>query len=418
MFTDLELADIQTLSPLPATPRPDPTNAYADDPAAAILGQMLFFDKELSGPISPESTLGIPGEIHKANCGVCHTAENWFSDITHGRTPMGLNGYEEVNNLSLVNVGFNKWDEWEVAASNYWSQAMEDMEGALNGTRLELAHVLFNKYRAEYDAIFPEKLPDALSPTAPDADRFPATGKPMNAWEDAGELPGEWETMTVADQNMITRVLVNYGKLIQAFERVLVSRNAPFDRYVAGADTAISEAAKNGLKIFVGKGNCISCHRGPMFSDDKFHNTTVPAVGDPSHGIPLEDQTGFYDGMQEFLTGALSAYNDDSAWSDDPTAGKMAGLKVENRWQYAFRTQSLRQVAETYPYMHSGQFATLRDVVVFYSKGGTESGYAGVKDREMIASNLSETEIDDVVAFLKTLTGDRVDAALITDTSR
>ncbi len=417
-FSDIELAVISTLSPLAEVLPVDSTNSYADNPTAAALGQMLFFDKDLSGAIGPDSTLGVEGMRHATNCATCHVPRNWYVDLAKERTPMGLDGREEVNILSLVNTGYNKWTMWEGGTDSYWAQAMEDLEGALDGNRGELAHVLFDKYKAEYNAVFPAPLPEALAANAVDGDRFPPMARPANFWEDAGEAPGPYESMAPADQAILTRILVNYGKAMQAYERVLVSRNASFDRFVAGDQSAISASAKRGLKIFVGDGRCSTCHKGPNFSDDKFHNITVPAMGDEALNVPFEDQIGYYDGVDNFLNGAFATYNIKSEWSDDPSNTRIDGIVVEDKWKYTFRTQTLRGVADTAPYMHSGQFATLREVVEFYSDGGQESGYAGVKDRELKVLDLSEQEIDDLVAFLETLSGEPVTPALLVDTSR
>lgn len=410
---------LEELSPLPASPRADATNAYADHPTAARLGQMLFFDKDLSGAITQGSTLGAPGTTDAVNCAVCHTPEAWFYDINKSRTPMGLGGREEVNNLSIVNVGFNKWTMWEGGADSYWSQAMEDLEGALDGSRLELAHILYDNYREEYNEVFPEPLPEALAADHPEADRFPASGRPMNFWEDAGEDPGPYESMTAEDQEIVTRILVNYGKAVQAYERVLMSRNAPFDKYMAGDDQAISDSAQRGAGLFVGKAGCVECHAGPNFSDDDFHNITVPAMGSVEWGVPDEDSLGYYDGVDGFLNGPFATFNTNTKWSDSTSTGRIADVRIEDKWKYTMRTQSLRHVAETPPYMHSGQFETLRQVVEFYNDGGAEEGtYAGVKDEKIVELNLTDPEIDDIVEFLKTLTGERVSDELIRDTSR
>jgi cytochrome c peroxidase len=80
--------------------------------------------------------------------------------------------------------------------------------------------------------------------------------------------------MADADQEIINHVFANFGKAIQAYLRLCISRNAPFDRYVAGQDDAISHVAQRGLMLFVSKRiNCVACHSGPLFSDSQFHNT-------------------------------------------------------------------------------------------------------------------------------------------------
>src|SRR5215813_7789430 len=93
----------------------------------------------------------------------------------------------------------------------------------------------------------------------------------------------------------------------------MISRNAPFDRYVAGDHAAISDAAKRGLKLFVGDAGCVGCHNTPQFSDSQFHDIGVPQAGDH---IPAED-LGRYTAIQKYATDALDSLG---TYSDDTSA--------------------------------------------------------------------------------------------------
>src|SRR5207253_1802204 len=99
---------------------------------------------------------------------------------------------------------------------------------------LQLAHVIFEHYYADYNAAFPEW---PLTPALANYTRFPATGSP---YTDAAN----WNGLTPQDKETVNRILVNYGKAMEAYLRKLVSRHAPFDRFVAGDDHAISQDAK------------------------------------------------------------------------------------------------------------------------------------------------------------------------------
>lgn len=150
---------------------------------------------------------------------------------------------------------------------------------------------------------------------------------------------------------------------IAAFERTIEPPPAPFDRWIAGDETAMSAAAKRGFVLFNGKANCASCHSGWRFTDDKFHDI----------GTATTDR------------------------------GRGRELKHEPMMQFAFKTPTLRAVALRAPYMHNGSAATLRDVVDQYVKGGIERDS---RSPLMRALDLTEQERSDLVAFLQTLTGE------------
>ena len=416
-FTEAEWSVVQTLSPLPALPK-DTTNAYADDPAAAKLGQRLFFDPGFSGPIvmaddGTNGGNGKVGETGKVACVSCHQPENYWIDRRSkpNNTSLGTN-WAPRNAHTVLNAAFyTPFNETDGLRDSPWSDSCSTDpfdSNSFNGSRLLLVHVMFKKYRADYDAIFTPKLDPALDPTAADASRFPAEGNPKASPSDPD---GPWEKMTAADQRIANRIIANYGKAMQAYLRLLVSKDAPFDRYVAKDFSAISPAAKRGLKLFIGKSGCVACHSGPTFSDNKFHNQGLEASGD--HVIV--DETGRYDGLKSLFS---NEFTSDGEFSDDKTTGRLVGLSAnppdseKGKW----RTKGLREIAETAPYEHTGQFASLMDVMKFDNQGGGASKI-GVKDELMKPLNLTETEMTEIIEFMKTLTGMPVPAALAKDTS-
>ena len=155
------------------------------------------------------------------------------------------------------------------------------------------------------------------------------------------------------------------AKAIASFERTIVTADSPFDRWQKGDAHAMSAAAKRGFELFKGKADCVACHQGHNFSDDGFHNVGVK---------PLE---GF----------------------DDP--GRFAKVPVAVL-KGAHKTPSLRDVAITAPYMHNGAYSNLRDVVEMYNRGGDARDNL---DPNIKPLNLSAREVDDLVAFLNSLTG-------------
>jgi cytochrome c peroxidase len=403
VLTPAERAQLQTLTPLPAVPA-DTTNRHADDPAAAALGQKLFFDAEFSGPLKVASDLGPVGAVGKVSCASCHASAYLDDDRSVPETVSLGADFHTRNSPTLVNASFYRWTNWGGRFSAQWELPIAVVESGviMNGNRLKLAHRIFDVYRSEYEAVF-----GALDPALAD---FPAEGKPKPAPTDANPNPpdGAWEGMTAAQQQIVNRVLVNYAKAIAAYMRKLVSRNAPLDRFMAGETGALDLSAQRGARLFVGKARCIACHSGPHFSDDRFHNLGVPQTGEK---VPASDDGRFKD-VPPLLS---SAFSSRGAYSDDPDAGLLEGLTnpMPETARGAFRTPDLRGVALTAPYMHSGQLATLQAVIDFYDAGGG-TPVSGAKDPLLVPLQLTAQEKSDLLSFLGALTGDPIPPALRT----
>jgi len=414
-FTLAEQMALDRLTPLGAVPA-DPTNAFADDARAAALGQMVFFDKSYSGALvvgddGTNGGLGVAGETGKVACASCHGVGGAALDDQRSKpnnVSLGTN-FTTRNAHGLVNSAFYAWSNWGGRFDSMWSLplAVAENGATLRSTRLQVAHMLFAKYRTEYDAIFPVALDPALDPNAADASRFPPIGKPKAAPTDPD---GAFELMTPGDRTIVNRIFANYGKALAAYFRTLVSGDAPFDRYVAGDRAAISDSAKRGLHTFLAR--CVGCHDGPTFSDNDFHALGVPQTG--LH-VPSTDLGRFQD-IPPLLA---SAFNTSGVFSDDTTTNKLAGLVQQDSQRGQFRTKGLRDVAASGPYMHSGQLATLADVVEFYNAGGGDVGSSGVvKDPRIVPLGLDATQAMDLVEFLTTLTGEPIAASRLADTSK
>ncbi|MCA9225221.1 MAG: c-type cytochrome, partial [Planctomycetales bacterium] len=151
------------------------------------------------------------------------------------------------------------------------------------------------------------------------------------------------------------------AKAIASFERTVLSGDAPYDRYKAGDQEALSEPAKRGMKLFFGKANCSACHSGHSFTDGGFHNL----------GVGIKDA--------------------------EPDVGRFAVSKQEGD-KGSFKTPTLREIARTAPYMHDGRLKTLEEVVDYYDKGGEANPQL---DEEIYALKLTAEQKADLVAFLK-----------------
>jgi cytochrome c peroxidase len=191
------------------------------------------------------------------------------------------------------------------------------------------------------------------------------------------------------------------GRAIASFERTLIFLDAPFDRFAAGDSKAISAAAQRGLDLFNGKARCVSCHMinssNPLGTDNLFHNIGVSA------------RTQNFEALASKALGVLKENTDTAALdklaieTDMSELGRF--LVTKKRGDVgAFKTEQLRNVGLTGPYMHDGSLKTLWDVMDHYNKGGETNAYL---DGGIEPLNLSESEINDVVAFLFTLTDER-----------
>jgi cytochrome c peroxidase len=400
-FTEEEFDLIKQFQ-LTSGPPTDTTNKYADNEQAAVFGQQLFFEKAYAGKLTiADPVLGTPGNAGLIACASCHDVTHFYVDTRSKPNNMSLGAKWTTRNApTLVNVAYYQWNSWGGKEDTLWYQGANGCESAVNfaGNRLEYAHMLYAKYRAQYNNMFPTPLDPALDINAADAARFPINGAPK---ANAMAADGKWEMMTPGDRDIVNTIMANAGKAIEAFERKLVSRNAPIDKYIVGDYAALTPAQKRGLALFIGKAACIDCHSGPTMTDNKFHNTGVPQAG---INAPAVDN-GRFDEIPKTLS---NNFNTASKYSDDQELGKakLKDLAQTDDLKGSFRTGMLRQIEMTGPYMHTGSLETLEDVVRFYNWGGGSAGFAGTKAPAMAPLFLTDGEQADLVAFLHALTGD------------
>jgi cytochrome c peroxidase len=194
------------------------------------------------------------------------------------------------------------------------------------------------------------------------------------------------------------------GRAIAAFERTLVFLDAPFDRFANGDAKALSEDAKAGWALFNGKGRCISCHQvsssSPLGSDGRFHNIGVAARTKDFEKLALQGLAALAKSSSKEAIDELALKTDLSELGRFTVTRNRADIG-------AFKTSTVRNVGVTAPYMHDGSMQTLWDVVDHYNKGGEANPYL---DGGIEPLNLSEKEVDQMVAFLFGLTDDRLAA--------
>ena len=369
----LRAASELSLDALPPLPR-DPSNRWADDRAAASLGERLFFDTRLSSN-------------GRVSCGTCHDPKRGFQD---GLPVARGVGTTDRRTMPIAGTAHSPFLFWDGRKDSQWSQALGPLESPVEhgGSRTQYAHVVARHYRGDYERVF-GPLPDLRG--------VPAIGGPV-----PGAAGASWARMTPPQREAVTAVFVNVGKAIAAYERTLGLEPSRFDRFVAEWKKAgemprdiLDAKERAGFALFVGKAHCIECHNGPLFTNNEFHNTGVPARRGkaPDRGR-----------IVAVAAVRKDEFNCASRWSDakpgdcaeldflPPAAPSHAG---------AFRVPSLRNVAERAPYMHAGQMRTLGEVLRHYNRAPK----AAAGHTELMPLGLDDVELGQLEAFLRTLGG-------------
>ncbi len=377
-WTEAEAEILRTLwiGSLPELP-PDPSNQYGDDPRAAALGEKFFFDTRFSSN-------------GKVACATCHDPERNFQDGLPRAQGVGTTNRRA---MPIAGTAYGPWLFWDGRKDSQWAQALGPLESPVEhgGTRTQYAKLIQANYKDEYEVVF-GKLPDFS-----DAERFPEPAAPVSDETAATN----WESMSTEDREAVTQVYANMGKAIAAYERTIMPGESRFDQYVkailakdrATAQTILTDDEIAGLKLFIGDANCARCHNGALFTDNDFHNTGVPAIEN------LPEDTGRALGAQQVLAdefNCLSAHSD--AAPEDCSELKFMLTEGEALMR-AFKPPSLRDVAERAPYMHAGQFTTLEGVLNHYN----EAPAAPNGHTELEQLHLSEAQLEQIIAFLKTL---------------
>jgi len=280
-----------------------PDNPFSE--AKHKLGEMLFFDTLLSGSKTRA-------------CASCHIpAQSWSNDLSRA---VGEKGVElPLRSPTLLNVA------WVPRPG--WDGHFRDLEAVAFGPILSAKNMNLSE----------QELISRLSAIPKYVEAFGL------AFGDGG----------------ITRRKIELA--LATFERSIVSREAPFDRWIKGDEKAISDAAKRGFALFNGKAHCESCHSGWTFTDSSFHDIGTARDNDIGRGWLF------------------------------PSSVKL---------QYAFKTPTLRDVARRAPYMHDGSVKTLEAVIELYDRGGVERES---RSHLIFPLNLTSGEKSDLIAFLKTL---------------
>lgn len=375
-WNEQELATLAELRLQPQALEAEPGNRFANDPKAAALGKRLFFDARFSSN----------GEVA---CASCHLPEKEFQDGKPLATGVGTTSRRT---MPIVGLAGSPWFFWDGRKDSLWSQALGPLESPVEhgGNRMQYARLLAANYAEEYQAVFgalppAREIPDVRGPQSGTAAR--------KAWAGLSEV----------QRMQVNRVFANMGKAIAAYERGLAYGESRFDRFVDAvlsgemrkANRILSPDEREGLKLFLGKGECTQCHNGPLFTNGDFANVATPAAP----GLP-EDR-GREAGIRQVLA---DEFNCLGPYSDAPkdACGELRFLHSHGHDVRKFKVPSLRNVALRPPYMHAGQFQTLEEVVDHYNRAPA----APAGESEIKPLQLSEREAAQLVAFLRTLNGE------------
>lgn len=331
-------------------------NAFADNEAAAALGMKVFYDNRFS-----QAGSGVA-------CVSCHDPEHAFAErkaTSHTIREVARNAPDLIDAAWYTRSHF-----WDGKVDTLWSGPLFTFEQAdeMGSSRLHVVHTLASIYKIRYEKIF------GLMPDLSDTQRFPLSGKPGTP---------EFDAMSEQDKNLLNQVYANVGKALEAYIRKLAAGRSQFDDFMNGSTKAISIDAQHGMVAFTRHG-CDSCHFGPTFSDEGFHNLGYP--GKPRQSKDLARAGG--------ITFASKWQFSSTSKFADPIKGDLT-VKLANLASApeGFRTPSLRNVDLTSPYGHDGAFQTLDQAIDAHAKILPKHAAPDAQDKH------------DIIEFLHSLSG-------------
>jgi cytochrome c peroxidase len=300
--------------------------------------------------------------------------------------------------MPMIGLAYQSWFFWDGRKDSLWSQALGPIESPVEHgfTRTLCYTIIRDNYRGEYESLF-GPLPEV------DIRRKALKARPAS--DDASALKA-WVNLMAESKKAVNAVYVNMGKAIGAYGRTILPGPSRFDAYVGAVfsqDTIAMEKTFNpqevaGLRLFIGRAKCTSCHNGPLFTNGDFHDV----------GLGGQDR-GRAEGILAVLSDEFNCLSEHS----DAQPKECAELRFidtsTEKYSGAFKTPTLRNVALRPPYMHAGQFGTIIEVLEFYrevARGHEHGEGAGHADIEH--ADLSDDELRQIEAFLHTLTGEIV----------
>ena len=368
LIQSLSLAELPSLSA-------DPSNRLANDSRALDLGYRLFFDTRLSSN-------------SQVSCSSCHRPELMFTD----GLPLALGtDIGPRHTPSLVGIAYSPWFYWDGRKDSHWAQALAPLEASHEhkSDRISIIRLLAEDtlLKASYESAFGN---------LPDLESLPNSASPLGT----AAQQQAWQSIESSQQAAISAAFANVGKALAAYQRLILPGRTRFDRYAdeladgkeMGKSEILDAIEMAGLKLFIGQGQCINCHNGPLFTNHEFHNTGVLAVAGQ---LP---PMGRYDGIR---TARQDPFNCLGEFSDAGEAEciELRFARDENDLVGAQKTPTLRNVSLTAPYMHGGQIKSLAEVMTHYNEAPTSM----LNHNEAKPLELRAVELKQLEAFIETL---------------
>ncbi|MEH6524727.1 MAG: cytochrome c peroxidase [Sneathiella sp.] len=350
-YDDAEISRILSHGPWPPAAPADPSNKFSGDENAIKLGYQLFHDQRLSR-----------GNV--LACASCHQPDRLFMDgvpLNRGHQLL------DRHTPSLANLRWANWFSWDGANDNLWAQSIRPIltPAEMDSSAEHLKKVIVK-----------------------DPVLSCGFAKTFN---------------TAAMKTDSEKLLVLTGKALAAYQETLITEPSSFDHFVTALQqndrkgmAAYPLAAQRGLKIFIGEGRCNLCHFGPLFTNGEFADIGIP------HFIGKgKVDKGRFGGIVKLNN---SPYNLLGSYSDGSELDAIRTQHIKSQFRNfgEFKVPSLRNVADTSPYMHNGSLATLEDVVDHYSELN-EDRLHSEGEKILRPLNLSVLEKEDLVSFLQTL---------------
>lgn len=385
IFTPADVAFLKTfsLSSLPPPPA-TPSNKYADDIDVAKFGKALFFDKRLS-------------KKRQFSCASCHQPEKYFTD---GLALAVAFGQTQRSTPTLLGSAWSPWQYWDGRKDSLWSQALDPIEhpDEMGMDRASFVRQLLNYYEDDYRTLFGD---------GKDIRKLKNLAKNASPIGSAKQVK-RWNKLSKASRQEINIVFTNAGKAMMAYQRKLALEPSRFDQFVDAlvsgqpAKAFLDEQEVSGMRLFMGKANCASCHNGPFFTNYEFHNIGAPEPNEQAVDL------GRFTGVEKLATEEFTCL---SQWSDagPDDCEEMKFLKRSGpELVGAFKTPTLRNIVETAPYMQAGQFKNLEEVINHYNLPKPpfydREQHPNRPHFDILPLKLDEKEIEEIILFLASLT--------------
>jgi len=383
--SEISIISSFSLNTFPKNPPLAPSNILGDNSDAKDLGKHLFFDPGLS----------VNGKVA---CATCHNPALNFTD---GRTVGQGIGTLTKNTPTLLGAAYQDWFYIDGRRDSLWAQAITPIETLIEMglTRVEVVNYVLSHpiYQPLYHVIF--------GSITFDIQQLPKKAGPFGDHI----AKKNWRYLPPNLKHQVNHIFANIGRVIAAYERDIMPSTGRLELFLQKfkhnktknddnfKQSVLTHNEQLGLKLFIHdeKTQCLRCHNGPLFTNREFHNVGTATLSGENLDL------GRMIGLQAVFGDGFNCFG---KYSGVRQSGCTELQHVNTRDSHsallgAFKVPTLRGLSKTAPYGHNGQFATLEDMVQHYNEPPNKDIY----NHELLPLNLSDVEIEQLVAFLKIL---------------